>query len=175
MDTTKTKSCSPIGETVDIEVVRGYPDKKTKIGKYLPDILNKDIIELICEYLDIFAWDPNDMPGIPETIARHSLHVDPGVRPVCQKKRIFSEEKLSAIDEELNRLLEAGFIEPVKFPTWIANMVLVKKSKGKYRMCIDYSDLKKACPKDYYPLPNIDQLIDATAGHELLSFMDAFS
>lgn len=114
------------------------------------------------------------MPGIPESIAWHTFHINPNAQPICQKKKVFSEEKCLVIDEEINGLLEAKLIEPVKFPTWIVNVVLVKKSKGKWRMCIDYSDLNKACPKDYYPLPNIDQLIDAIAGHELLSFMDAF-
>ena len=61
------------------------------------------------------------------------------------------------------------------YPEWLANMVLVKKSNGKWRVCIDYTDLNKACPKDCFPLPRIDQFVDATAGHELLSFMDGYS
>ena len=97
------------------------------------------------------------------------------MKTVHQKKRNFFEEKREAINVELDKLLDAGFISPIRFPEWISNVVLVKKSNGKWRMCLDYSDLNRACPKDYYPLPNIDQLIDATSGHELLSFMDAFS
>ena len=58
---------------------------------------------------------------------------------------------------------------------WLANVVLVKKANGKWRMCVDFSDLNKACPKDSYPLPRIDQLVDSTAGHKLLTFMDTFS
>ena len=115
------------------------------------------------------------MPGIPETIALHHLDIKSGSKCVKQKKRTFSPEKQEAIEAELKRLLEAGFIKEVQYPTWIANTVLVKKNNGKWRMCVDYSDLNRACPKDFNPLPNIDQLIDATAGHELISFMDAFS
>jgi hypothetical protein len=63
----------------------------------------------------------------------------------------------------------------VYYPDWLANVVLVKKSNGKWRMCIDFTDLNKACPKDSFPLPRIDTLVDSTAGHGLLSFMDAFS
>jgi hypothetical protein len=70
-------------------------------------------------------------------------------------------------------LLKAGFIREVDY--WLANVVLVKKSNGKWRMCVDFTDLNKACPKDSFPLPRIDLLVDSTAGHELLSFMDAFS
>lgn len=84
-------------------------------------------------------------------------------------------EKQEAIDGELEKLLAAGFIKRMQFPKWIANTVLVKKNNGKWRMCIDYSDLNRACPKDFYLLPNIDQMIDSMAGNEMLSFMDAFS
>ena len=92
-----------------------------------------------------------------------------------QKLRSTSIEKQAAIEEEVRKLLKAGFIRPEKFPTWLANMVMVKKSKGKWRMCMDYTDLNNACPKDCFPLPRIDQLVDSTSGRELLSFMDAFS
>ena len=76
--------------------------------------------------------------------------------------------------EEVRKLLEAGFIE-VYYPDWLANVVVVKKPNEKWRMCIDFTDLNRACPKDSYPLPRIDTLVDSTARHELLSFMDAFS
>ena len=69
----------------------------------------------------------------------------------------------------------AGFIREVYYPEWLANVVLVKKANGKWRMCVDFTDLNKACPKDSFPLPRIDQLVDSTAGHKLLTFMDAFS
>ena len=71
-------------------------------------------------------------------------------------------------------MLEAGFFKECQYPEWISNVVLVKKSKGMWRMCINFIDLNKACPKDNYPIPKIDKLVDATAGHALLSFMDAF-
>ena len=71
--------------------------------------------------------------------------------------------------------MTAGFIREVYYPKWLANVVLVKKANGKWRMCVDFTDLNKACPKDSFPLPRIDQLVDSTAGHKLLTFMDAFS
>lgn len=71
--------------------------------------------------------------------------------------------------------MEAGFIFEIDYPEWLANIVLVQKQNGKWRLCIDYTDLNKACPKDFYPLSNIDQLIDATSRYDMLSFMDAFS
>ena len=76
--------------------------------------------------------------------------------------------------EEVEKLLNARFIEDVYYPKWLTNVVMVKKSNGKWKMCVDFTDLNKACPKDSFPLPRIDQLVNSTAGHELLTFMDAF-
>ena len=77
--------------------------------------------------------------------------------------------------EEIKKLLEANFIREVFYPNWLPNVVMVKKSNGKWRMCVDFTDLNKACPKDSFPLPMIDQLVNSTTRHKLLSFMDAFS
>ena len=77
--------------------------------------------------------------------------------------------------EEVEKLLAAGFIREVYYPKWLANVVMVKKSNGKWKMCVDFTDLNNACTKDSFPLPRIDQLVDSTAGHELLTFVDAFS
>ena len=75
----------------------------------------------------------------------------------------------------MEKLLEAGFIREVFYPEWLANVVMVKKNNDKRRMCVDFIDLNKACPKDSFPLPRIDQLVDSTVGHKLLNFMDALS
>ena len=88
---------------------------------------------------------------------------------------MFPQERDKAIAEKVRELLEAGFIREVYYPDWLANMVMVKKANGKWRMCVDFTDLNRACPKDSYPLPQIDTLVDSTTRHELLSFMDAFS
>jgi hypothetical protein len=89
--------------------------------------------------------------------------------------RRFDEERRRAIGLELQKLLEAGFIKEVFHPTWLANPVLVKKKNGKWWMCVDYTSLNKACPKVPFPLPRIDQIIDSTAGCELICFLDAYS
>ena len=150
-------------------------EHKVKIGRNLPEEVKRDLVLILQEFADLFAWSAQDMPGIPESVALHRLNIKEGVKPVKQKKRVFSTEKQQAIDAELDKLLAAGFIREVQYPKWISNVVLVKKSNGKWRMCTDYTDLNRACPKDFNPLPNIDQLIDSTAGNELLTFMDAFA
>ena len=88
---------------------------------------------------------------------------------------MFAQEQDRAITEEVHKLQEANFNREVYYPDWLENVVIVKKANGKWRMCIDFSDLNKACPKDNYPLPRVEVLVDSTAQHQLLSFMDAFS
>ena len=96
-------------------------------------------------------------------------------KPVQQRRRVFAPERNQAITNEVNKLLSIGFIWEVYYPNWLVNVVLVKKVNGKWRICVDFTDLNKACPKDSFPFPRIDQLVDSTAGHKLLTFMDAFS
>jgi len=115
------------------------------------------------------------MLGIDPNEACHHLTVNPTVKPVIQRKRKLGEEMRKAVDEEVKRLEEARFISEIKYPTWLANTVLVKKASGKWRMCVDYTDLNMACPKGPYPLPNIDRLIGSTSRFKTLSFMDAYS
>jgi hypothetical protein len=102
------------------------------------------------------------MPGIPRDVAEHSLDIRAGARPVKQHLRRFDEEKRRAIGEEIHKLMAVGFIKEVFHPEWLANPVLVKKKGGKWRMCVDYTRLNKACPKVPYPLPRIDQIVDST-------------
>ena len=88
---------------------------------------------------------------------------------------MFAPEKNQEIMDEVNKLLVAGFIREVYYLNWLANVILVKKANGKWRMCVDFIDLNKAYPKDGFPLPRIDQMVDSTVGHKLITFMDAFS
>ena len=113
------------------------------------------------------------MPGIDPSIIVHRLNINPSL--IRQKKRVFTQERDKVIVEKVRKLLEADFIREVYYPDWLVNIVMVKKAKRKWRMYVDFTDLNKACPKDSYPLPRVDTLVDLMARHELLSFMDAFS
>ena len=100
--------------------------------------------------------------------------MDPTFKPVRQKRRRLGSDRAKAVQNEVERLLKAGLIKEVQYSEWLANPVVDKKKNGKWRVCVDYTDLNRACPKDSYPLPHIDRLVEATAGNQLLSFMDAF-
>ncbi|XP_057734679.1 uncharacterized protein LOC130950160 [Arachis stenosperma] len=147
----------------------------TFVNKNLPHELKEPLIEMIRANRDLFAWTPADMPGIDPQIISHHLAVKPGARPVAQRRRKMSAERAEEVAKQTADLLEAGFIREVDYTTWLSNVVLVKKHNGRWRMCVDYSDLNKACPKDCFSLPNIDALVDAAAGYRYLSFMDAYS
>jgi hypothetical protein len=115
------------------------------------------------------------MAGIPREVIEHHLKIHPNAKPVSQKPRRQSIEWQDSICEEVRKLLRAGFIEEVHHLVWLANPIIIPKANGKLRMCIDYTNLNKACPKDPYPLPRIDQIVDSTSGCDLVSFLDAYS
>ena len=151
------------------------PEHLAYIGSKLAEDLKGLLTQFLKHSKDVFAWKQADMGGIDPTVITHRLNASPYFKPVKQKRRSFGPERQKAINEEVEKLLQAGAIREVEYPEWLANVVLVKKANGKWRLCIDFIDINKACPKDSFPLPRIDLIVDATAGHELLSFMDAFS
>jgi hypothetical protein len=116
------------------------------------------------------------MPGVPRELVEHALNVDPKAKPVKQPLRRFDKPKRKAIAFELHRLENAGFIREIKTLTWVSNPVIVpKKNTNVQRVCVDYTSLNKHCPKDPFPLPRIDQIIDSTSGCARLSFLDTYS
>ncbi len=132
------------------------PNKTTNIGTRMDGRLRESIIEFLKSNLDIFAWTHEDMPGIDPLTICHKLNVDPSIWPIKQKRRVFAPNRNQAISDEVEKLLAAGFIIEVYYPNWLANVVMVKKSNGKWRMCVDFTNLNKACLKDSFLLPRID-------------------
>nr|KYP46551.1 Transposon Ty3-I Gag-Pol polyprotein [Cajanus cajan] len=115
------------------------------------------------------------MPGIDPNLICHRLAIHKEAKPITQRKRKVGGERCDTIVAKTRKLMNAGFIHEVRYTTWLANVVLVKKSSRKWRICVDYTDLNKACPKESYPLSSIDRLVDSASGHALLSFLDAYS
>ena len=151
------------------------PEHLAYIGSKLTKDLRNSLTNFLRQNKDVFAWKQADMGGINPTVITHRLNVSPSFKPIKQKRRSFAPERQKEINEEVGKLLQVGAIREVEYSEWLANVVLVKKANGKWRLYIDFTDVNRACPKDSFPLPRIDLIVDATAGHELLSFMDAFS
>ena len=144
-----------------------------QLGRDVIALDRRSLLSHLRDYRDAFAFGPEEMSGIDLIVMEHLLNVDPLYRPIVQKKHHMGPERAAAANGIIE--LEAGFIRESQYTEWTSNVVLVKKPNGTWRMCVDFMDLNKACPKDSYPLPKVDELVDATARNALLSFMDAFS
>ncbi|XP_022894074.1 uncharacterized protein LOC111408560 [Olea europaea var. sylvestris] len=164
---------SPVKELESFSVDPRDPSKVLKVGKCLANILKEKIKDFLSKNLDVFAWKYEDMVGIDPKVSCHHLKIDPKVAPHRQKRRALNPERYEALKEEVQKLIQNGFIRKATYPRWVSNPILVRKNNGKWRVCIDFTNLNRACPKDSFPLLRIDQLVDSTTGHELLSFMDA--
>uniref|UniRef100_A0A2N9HPC3 Reverse transcriptase n=1 Tax=Fagus sylvatica TaxID=28930 RepID=A0A2N9HPC3_FAGSY len=153
---------------------------KVVVDQLQPTTMNSE--EVTVDHIRSMVMSPpsscggsDKMPGIDPGLVAHSLNVEPGTRPVVQPMRTFHTEVEAQITQEVKKLLAAGFIKPIQHPRWLSNIVPVKKKNGQIRCCVDFRNLNKACPKDEFPLPNMDLLIDSAAGHAMFSFMDGFS
>ena len=132
------------------------------------------MVELLRRNVDVFAWDAYEAPGLNIEFIYHRLNVDPSVTQKKQPPRHPSNEHVEAIKSEVVKLKQVGAIKEIFYPQWLANTVVVKKKIGKWCVCVDFTNLNKACPKDPFPMSRIDQLVDATVGHPRMSFLDAF-
>ncbi|KAL2533146.1 Reverse transcriptase domain-containing protein [Abeliophyllum distichum] len=165
----------PVEELEQIEVDPNRPEKVLYIGKELKKSVRSQLTTFLKSNTDVFAWEHVDMEGIDPKLSCHKVNTSPNVKPKQQRRRPLNLEKYEALAKEVDKLLKCGFIRESLYSQWVANPVLVKKNNEAWRVCIDFTDLNKACPKDSFPLPRIDQMVDATAGHVLLSFIDAYS
>jgi hypothetical protein len=113
--------------------------------------------------------------GVSRDIIEHRLHVSPTARTKKQKLHKMSEENVEATKDEVQRLLDAGFIRDVVYPQWLANVTMVRKKKGKWWMCTYFTDRNNCCPKDEFPLVRIDKILDSAMGCEMMVLLDYFS
>ena len=149
-------------------------EKYFKISRELTPADRLELINFLTSNIDLFAWDPYEVPRVDPDYIQHRLNVDPHSKPVQQKMRWSAPVHTEAVQKEVERLLQAGAIRELNYPTWLSNTVVVKKKNGKWRVCVDFTSLNQAYPKDPFPLPKIDQLVDVTASHDQMSFLDAF-
>ena len=144
------------------------------VGSKLSAADKEQLLQVLISNQEVFAWSVYDAPGISPELACYSLNIGSEHRPIVQKWRKLAPERATTVLEEVGCLLTSGAIREIQYPVWLSNTVVVKKKNGKWRVCIDFTDLNKACPKDPFPLPRIDQLVDLASGHARLSFLNAF-
>ena len=161
-------------EDLDKVIIGDDPERFFQVGAQLPLQEREQLIELLKRNVDVFVWDAYEAPGLDPKFICHHLNVNPSVTPKKQPPRRPSNEHVEAVKSEVTKLKQAGAIKEVFYPQQLANTVVVKKKTGKWRVCVDFTDLDRACPKDPFPMPRIDQLVDATVGHPRMSFLDVF-
>ena len=165
----------PVEGLVMVVVSEQEPTRVLKLGENLSNELKEELTCFLKANLDAFTWTHEHMVRIHLDVICHRLNISPDFKLILQKMRAMDAERYKAFKDEVDKLLDIGFIRESFYPSWLANPVLVKKSNDKWRTCVDFTDLNKACPKDSFPLSRNDQLVDATTGHELLNFMDRYS
>ncbi|XP_074299207.1 uncharacterized protein LOC141630260 [Silene latifolia] len=137
-----------------------FPAITVLVGADYADYIREQIIEFLRTNMDCFAWSHSDMIGIDPSVITHRLNVDPSFPLDQQKRQKFAPERNEVINHEVDNLLAAGKIREVNYPEWLSNVVVVPKKNNKLRVCVNFTDLNKACPKDSFPLPHIDSMVD---------------
>ena len=137
-------------------ILLGGPNKHTYVSSLVSEEEKEQLWKVLLGNIDISAWTYSDMTDISLTHASHKLNVIPSARPIRQRVRRFHPNRHQIIQVEIDNLLDVGFIREFKYPEWLANVVVVPKKGGKWRVCLDYTDLNDACPKDIFLLPLID-------------------
>nr|GFC03611.1 reverse transcriptase domain-containing protein [Tanacetum cinerariifolium] len=159
---------------IQAEIYPEYPEQTVAIGSTLTEEGRKELCGLLRRNLDIFAWKPADMTGVPRHIAKHRLNIREGCLPIRQKKRGQAPERNKAICKEVEKLVDADIVKEVHYHSWLSNPVMVKKHDGSWRMCVDFKDLNKACLKDGYPLSEIDWKVESFCGYPFKCFLYAY-
>eukprot|EP00253_Pinus_taeda_P032975 PITA_32975 len=115
------------------------------------------------------------MKGVHPSVCTHHIYIKEGCRPVREPQRRMNPALKDIVKEELQKLLDGGFIYPISNSEWVSCLVLVPKKNGNWRICFDYRELNKATKKDHFPLPFVDQVLDGLAGKKFFSFLDGFN
>ena len=161
-------------EDLERVVIGNDPERFFQIEAQIPLLEKEQLVDLLRRNVDVFAWDAYEAPGLDLKFICHHLNVNPSITPKRQPPWRPSKEHVEVVKCEVIKLKQAWAIKEVFYPQWLANTVVVKKKTEKWRVCVDFTDLNRACLKDPFPMPQIDQLVDVTVGHPRMSFLDAF-
>ncbi|GJT27600.1 hypothetical protein Tco_0907875 [Tanacetum coccineum] len=166
-----TKAINVTGEVI---INLAFLDQLIIIAGGLPSTCKDQLKLLLKDNMDVFAWEPANMTKVPRNIIEHHLNVNTSVEPEQQKRRVLAPKKSKSVTRDVEEWVKAGIVRPVRYLTWIDNPVLVKKCDGDWSMYIDFKNLNSACPKDFYPLLNIDCKVGSVMGFKYKCFLDAY-
>jgi hypothetical protein len=171
----KAERMKAVDDTRIVPLCADVPSRTVMIGTEVSKEEEDKLLHFLRHNQDVFAWSKSDLTGVHRSVIEHALNTDPKVKPKLQRQRPMSDNRVKSAEAKVQKLLDARIIREVQYLVRVANVVMVPKKNGNMRMCIDFTELNKACPKDPYPLPRIDIIIDQAAGCEMLSLLDCFS
>jgi hypothetical protein len=157
----------------EVDIGNGAVPRPTFVNKNLDASYKAKLMDILKEYVHCFAWSYSKMPDLSHELVEHRLLIKDGFRLYKQSARRFNSDIYDRVKEEVNQLLEANFIRPRWYANWISNIIPVeKKDTGKIHICIDFRNLNRATPKDEYPMPIVDMLVNNSSSHKVISFPD---
>jgi ribonuclease HI len=164
-----------VGDTISLNIGTSESPKIIKLGAQCSDEEKEKFTELLHEFQDVFSWSYEDLRGFDPALIQHAIPIKEGVKPVRKKQRPINPALEATIRKELEKLLKANIIFPVKYSDWVSNLVPVRKTTGQIRLCVDFRALNRASVKDHFPLPNMEMILQQVAGSQMMSLLDGFS
>ena len=161
-------------EDLEKVVVGDDPEKFFQVKAQIPPQKKGELVKFLKRNVVVFAWNAYKASRVDSSFIFHHLNVNPSITPKKQQPRRSSKDHSDTVKDEVIKFKQIGAIKEVFYPKWLANTIVVKKKSGKRHVCVDFIDLDKPCPKNPFPMPRIDQLMDATVSHPRMSFLDAF-
>jgi len=169
-----TDLCLADSSLAHVKMIEFCPEKTLKINPSLCTS-GRGVFNMLRNHLGTFAWSYKEITGVHPSVCTHHIYIKEGCKPVFQPLRRMNPTLKDIFKEELQKLLDVGFIYPISDSKWVPPLVLVPKKNGKRRIYVDYRELNKPTKKDHFPLPFIDQVLDGLAGNKFFSFPDGFS
>jgi hypothetical protein len=164
-----------VGETISLNIGMPESPKNVKIGAQSSDEEKIKFAKILGKFQDVFSWSYEDLHGFDPTPIQHSIPIKEGIKPVRQKQIPINPALEATIRKELEKLLKARIIFPVKYYEWVSNLVPIQKFIDHIRLCIDFRALNQAIIKYHFPVPNMEMILQQVAGAQMMPLLDGFS
>jgi hypothetical protein len=161
-------------EALEFNISTEIDPRMVKIGKGTTEKERKEILALIREFRDTFAWNYDDLKAYRGDVIQHAIPLVEGSKPFRKKLRHINPKLASQIQKELQKMVDVGIITPIRYSSWISNLVVVRKKTSDIRLCVDFRNLNQLSLKDNYPLPNMEHLLQRVTGEEMMYMLDGF-
>jgi hypothetical protein len=164
-----------VGEIVSLNIGTPNCPKNVKIGAKCTDEEKLKFTKLLHEFQDVFSWSYEDLHGFDPALIQHVIPIKEGIKPFRKKQRPINPALEATIWKELEKLLKARIIFPVKYYEWVSNLVPVRKKIGQIRLCVGFHALNRVSIKYHFPLPNMEMILQQVARSQIMSLLDGFS